>query len=87
MFDTFLWLSGAITWLGLIYFFLLGHIVKGLTEACQGCWWLIRADLRDPEQCRQEIASHYNEWDKLWMVPEVFINRFIKATKRSWDWR
>jgi len=85
MLDSILWVTGVLTWLVVIYYFVLRHVMAGLVNACTACWWLIWVDLRDPEECHQEVARHYSEWDKLWMVPEVFVNRFIVGVKNSMD--
>lgn len=86
MFEIILEVTGAITWAALIYYFFLRHVINGLLDACTKSLWLIRVDFRDPRNCVQEVTKHYSTWDKLWMVPEVFVLRFIRGFKNSLDW-
>lgn len=86
MLDSILWVTGVLTWLVVIYYFVLRHILAGLTAACRVCWWLVRVDFSDEERVNQQVSRHYSHWDKLWMVPEVFVNRFITGVKNSMDW-
>lgn len=85
MFSTFLEMTGIATWTGIFYYFFMRHAIYGLRIACVKCLWIIKADFRDPAECDQEVAKHYSEWDKLWMVPETFVGQFIRNFKFSLD--
>ena len=81
MFEVILEVTGAITLAVLIYYFFLRHVMAGLCDAGRVCYWLIRVDFDKPD-----IAANYSEWDKLWLVPKVFVFRFLKGFKNSLDW-
>lgn len=79
-------------WIGVVctayafWWFVLRHISYALSAAISGSVRLAKLDFSalDPNKIDVEIAKHFSNWDKLWLVPRHFRNVFFRELKSHW---
>lgn len=77
-------------WIGIIFtgyafwWFVLRHISYALSEAVPTSMRFARLDFTDPNQVNIDVAKHFSNWDKLWLVPRHFRNVFFRELKSHW---
>ena len=66
------------------WWFVLRHISYALSEAVPTSMRFARLDFTDPNQVNIDVAKHFSNWDKLWLVPRHFRNVFFRELKYHW---
>ncbi len=90
--ETVLYWVGFCTTLFGAFFLLwwigLRHVLYGLNEAIAESRSLANLDFRctDPNKLNVEVAKHFSNWDKLWLVPRHFRNVFFCELKYHWKY-
>lgn len=86
--DAIFYGVGVGTTVFLSWLLIFRHIIHGLKEAISASIHIAKLDFAstDPDEVNVEVAKHFNNWDKLWLVPRHFRNVLFRETMKHWKY-